>query len=87
MNKKWIAFLTAGVIAFSCMTAQAEEPARRSITVTGTSEVTAKSDMATVNVSVETSSPNVKAAVREKCQCHDIGQKCSHCCRRRCIKD
>ena len=65
MNKKWIAFLTAGVIAFSCMTAQAEEPARRSITVTGTSEVTAKSDMATVNVSVETSSPNVKAAVRE----------------------
>ena len=65
MNKKWIAFLTAGVIAFSCMTAQAEEPARRSITVTGTSEVTAKSAMATVNVSVETSSPNVKAAVRE----------------------
>ena len=65
MNKKWIAFLTAGVIAFSCMTAQAEDPARRSITVTGTSEVTAKSDMATVNVSVETSSPNVKAAVRE----------------------
>ena len=39
MSKKWIAFLTAGVIAFSCMTAQAEEPARRSITVTGTSEV------------------------------------------------
>ncbi|WP_299142604.1 SIMPL domain-containing protein [uncultured Dialister sp.] len=65
MNKKWIACLTAGVIALSCMTAQAEEPARRSISVTGVSEVTAKSDMATVNISVETSSPNAKAAARE----------------------
>lgn len=54
--------MTAGLIAFSCAAVQAEEPARRSITVTGTSEVTAKSDMATINVSVETSSPNVKAA-------------------------
>jgi uncharacterized protein YggE len=65
MDKKWMALMTAGLIAFSCVTAQAEEPARRSITVTGTSEVTAKSDMATINVSVETSSPNVKAAARE----------------------
>lgn len=62
MSKKWIALMTAGLIAFSCAAVQAEEPARRSITVTGTSEVTAKSDMATINVSVETSSPNVKAA-------------------------
>lgn len=65
MSKKWIALMTAGLIAFSCAAVQAEEPARRSITVTGTSEVTAKSDMATINVSVETSSPNVKAAARE----------------------
>ncbi|XOQ32936.1 MAG: DUF541 domain-containing protein [Dialister sp.] len=65
MNKKWIVLMTAGLLAVSCAAVQAEEPARRSITVTGTSEVTAKSDMATINVSVETSSPNVKAAARE----------------------
>jgi len=64
MNKKVMALMAAGLIVFSGMTAQAEEP-RRSITVTGTSEVTAKSDMATVNITVETHSPNAKAAVRE----------------------
>ena len=65
MNKKWMTLMAVGLIAFSCATVQAEEPARRSLTVTGTSEVTAKSDMAAIHISVETSSPNVKAAARE----------------------
>jgi uncharacterized protein YggE len=64
MNKKVMALIAAGLIAFSGMTAQAEE-LHRTITVTGNSEVTAKSDMATVNITVETRSPNAKAAVRE----------------------
>lgn len=64
MNKKVMALIAAGLIAFSGMTAQAEE-LHRTITVTGNSEVTAKSDMATVNITVETHSPNAKAAVRE----------------------
>lgn len=64
MNKKVMALVASGLILFSGLTAQAEEP-RRSIMVTGTSEVTAKSDMATVNITVETRSPNAKAAVRE----------------------
>lgn len=59
-----MALVASGLILFSGLTAQAEEP-RRSIMVTGTSEVTAKSDMATVNITVETRSPNAKAAVRE----------------------
>lgn len=59
-----MALIAAGLIAFSGMTAQAEE-LHRTITVTGNSEVTAKSDMATVNITVETHSPNAKAAVRE----------------------
>lgn len=59
-----MALIAAGLIAFSGMTAQAEE-LHRTITVTGNSEVTAKSDMATVNITVETRSPNAKAAVRE----------------------
>lgn len=64
MNKKVIALVASGLIMLSGMTAQAEE-LHRTITVTGTSEVTAKSDMATVNITVETRSPNAKAAVRE----------------------
>jgi len=64
MNKKVMALIAAGLIAFSGMTAQAEE-LHRTITVTGNSEVTAKSDMATVNITVETHSPNARAAVRE----------------------
>lgn len=64
MNKKVMALVASGLILFSGLMAQAEEP-RRSIMVTGTSEVTAKSDMATVNITVETRSPNAKAAVRE----------------------
>lgn len=64
MNKKVMALMAAGLIAFSGMTAQAEE-LHRTITVTGNSEVTAKSDMATVNITVETHSPNARAAVRE----------------------
>ena len=64
MNKKVMALIAAGLIAFSGMTAQAEE-LHRTITVTGNSEVTAKSDMATVNITVETRSPNAKAAVLE----------------------
>jgi len=59
-----MALIAAGLIAFSGMTAQAEE-LHRTITVTGNSEVTAKSDMATVNITVETHSPNARAAVRE----------------------
>lgn len=59
-----MALVASGLILFSGLMAQAEEP-RRSIMVTGTSEVTAKSDMATVNITVETRSPNAKAAVRE----------------------
>lgn len=65
MNKKLIALMTAGVLAISCISVQAEEPARRSLTVSGSATVTAKNDTATIHLSVETSSPNVKAAVRE----------------------
>lgn len=64
MYKKWMTLAAAGMLAFSCMTAQAQE-APRTISVVGNSEVTAKSDMATIYIAVETSSPNVKAAVRE----------------------
>ena len=65
MNKKLIALMTAGVLAISCISVQAEEAPRRSLTVSGSAVVTAKSDTATIHLSVETSSPNVKAAVRE----------------------
>ena len=54
----------AGLLALSCMTADAQE-SPRTITVVGNSEVTAKSDVAIINLAVETTSPNVNAAVRE----------------------
>ncbi len=67
MKKKLIALMTAGVLAISCISAsaQSDESFHRSLTVSGSATVTAKSDTATIHLSVETSSPNVKAAVRE----------------------
>ena len=65
MKKKWLALAAASFLVFSTMTAQAEEPARRSITVSGSGQVTAKSDIATLHISVQTESANSKAAVRE----------------------
>ena len=77
MNKKVIALMTAAVLSISCISANAEEAPRRSLTVTGESTVTAKSDMATIHLSVETSPLNVKAAVRENANtmtavCHAV---------------
>lgn len=65
MNKKVIALMTAGVLAISAMAVQAEELPRRSLSVSGSAVVTAKSDTATIQLSVETASPNAKAAARE----------------------
>ena len=62
MKKKWLALAAASFLVFSTMTAQAEEPARRSITVSGSGQVTAKSDIATLHISVQTESANSKAA-------------------------
>lgn len=67
LKKKWIALIAAGMVGVSCLmgsTVMAEAP-QRSITVSGEATVTAKPDIATVNISVETSSPNAKAAARE----------------------
>ncbi len=63
--KKLAMLLTAGLIACSCIAAQAEEPARRSLTVSGLGSVTAQNDMATVNLTVQTSSRDAKEAARE----------------------
>lgn len=65
MNKKVIALMTAGILAISAMAVQAEELPRRSLTVSGDAVVTAKSDTATIQLSVETMSPNAKAAAQE----------------------
>ena len=48
MQKKWIAITAAGLLLVSTMTAQAEELPRRSLTVSGSAEVTAKSDTAAI---------------------------------------
>ena len=64
MHKKWIAIAAAGLLLVSTMTAQAEELPRRSLTVSGSAEVTAKSDTAAVYLSVETESAQVKNAAR-----------------------
>ena len=63
--KKTAMLLTACLLAASCMTIHAEEPFHRSITVTGTGTVTAKNDMATVNLSVQTMARDAKAAARD----------------------
>ena len=68
MHKKWIAIAAAGLLLVSTMTAQAEELPRRSLTVSGSAEVTAKSDTAAVYLSVETESAQVKNAARENAQ-------------------
>lgn len=65
MNKKIMALVAVGVMAVSAMTVQAEELPRRSLTVSGSAVVTAKSDTATIQLSVETTSPNAKAAAQE----------------------
>lgn len=64
MNKKLIAAAASLLLAFSSMTALAED-FHRTITVSASGSVTAKTDMATLNISVETESPNAKAAARE----------------------
>ena len=51
MQKKWIAIAAAGMLLFSSMSAQAEELPRRSLTVSGSAEVTAKSDTAAIYLS------------------------------------
>ena len=63
--KKTAMLLTACLLAASCMIIHAEEPFHRSITVTGTGTVTAKNDMATVNLSVQTMARDAKAAARD----------------------
>ena len=63
--KKTAMLLTACLLAASCMTIHAEEPFHRSITVTGTGTVTAKNDMATVNLSVQTMARDAKVAARD----------------------
>ena len=63
--KKTAMLLTACLLAASCMTIHAEEPFHRSITVTGMGTVTAKNDMATVNLSVQTMARDAKAAARD----------------------
>ena len=68
MQKKWIAIAAAGMLLFSSMSAQAEELPRRSLTVSGSAEVTAKSDTAAIYLSVETESAQVKNAARENAQ-------------------
>ena len=68
MQKKWIAIAAAGMLLVSTMTAQAEELPRRSLTVSGSAEVTAKSDTAAIYLSVETESAQVKNAARENAQ-------------------
>jgi uncharacterized protein YggE len=67
MNKKLAVAMASALMAASCfmgVTANAQET-QRSITVSGESTVMAKPDVATVNISVETASPNAKAAARE----------------------
>lgn len=67
MNKKLAVAMASALMAASCfmgVTANAQEP-QRSITVSGEATVMAKPDAATVNISVETVSPNAKAAARE----------------------
>ena len=48
MQKKWIAIAAAGMLLFSSMSVEAEELPRRSLTVSGSAEVTAKSDTAAI---------------------------------------
>ena len=68
MQKKWIAIAAAGMLLFSSMSVEAEELPRRSLTVSGSAEVTAKSDTAAIYLSVETESAQVKNAARENAQ-------------------
>lgn len=63
--KKTAMFLTACLLAGSCMAVHAEESFHRSVTVTGTGAVTAKNDMATVNLSVQTTARDAKVAARD----------------------
>lgn len=73
MNKKWLAIATAGIIALSASIQAwaADANDRRSITITGQGEVSAKSDTAIITFSVETMSPNAKAAARENANTMD----------------
>ena len=68
MNKKIITLAAAGLLMFSAMTAQAEEPARRTLSVSGSATVKAKCDTATISLSVSTESSDVKKASRENAE-------------------
>lgn len=62
--KKLAVALAAGLIACSCMTAQAED-SRRSITTTGNGVVIAQNNRAIMYLAVETMSPNAKQAAQD----------------------
>lgn len=62
--KKLAVALAAGLIACSCMTAQAED-SRRSITTTGNGVVIAQNNRAVMYLAVETMSPNAKQAAQD----------------------
>lgn len=62
--KKTAILLAACLLAGSCMAVHAEE-FHRSVTVTGTGIVTARNDMSTVNLSVQTTARDAKAAARD----------------------
>ncbi|MFR5041990.1 MAG: SIMPL domain-containing protein [Dialister sp.] len=62
--KKLAVALVAGLIACSCMTAQAED-SRRSITTTGNGVVIAQNNRAVMYLAVETMSPDAKQAAQD----------------------
>lgn len=62
--KKLAVALAAGLIACSCMTAQAED-SRRSITTTGNGVVIAQNNRAVMYLAVETMSPDAKQAAQD----------------------
>ena len=62
--KKLAVALAAGLIVFSCMTAQAED-SRRSITTTGNGVVIAQNNRAVMYLAVETMSPDAKQAAQD----------------------
>lgn len=62
--KKLAVALAAGLIACSCMTAQAED-SRRSITTTGNGVVITKNNRAVMYLAVETMSPDAKQAAQD----------------------
>ena len=62
--KKLAVALAAGLIACSCMTAQAED-SRRSITTTGNGVVITQNNRAVIYLAVETMSPDAKQAAQD----------------------